>query len=108
MTSLTLLSPTGEPLATLTLPPGESVMQAALRANINGIEAECGGCLSCATCHVYVRGAVGNLSDPADEEINMLDFVAAERLESSRLSCQLFGSDALKELVVGLPCRQVA
>jgi len=106
-TTVTLLSPQGEPAATVLVTAGESVMRAALHADVQGIEAECGGCLSCATCHVYVREVVGELPSPTQEEVGMLEFVAAERRAESRLSCQLLGSGALKQLVVQLPDRQV-
>ena len=107
MTTVTLLSPRGETVATLPVGPGQSVMLAAVQGNVDGIEAECGGCLSCATCHVYVRQVDGELPPPAGDEVAMLDFVAAERRPGSRLSCQLVGGAALRSLVVELPERQV-
>lgn len=85
---------------------GSTVMEAAIRNDIKGIDAECGGACSCATCHVYVdeawRDAVGAAS--AMEE-DMLDFASDVR-ENSRLSCQISVSDALDGLVVRTPKRQ--
>ncbi|MCG8441353.1 MAG: 2Fe-2S iron-sulfur cluster-binding protein [Caulobacterales bacterium] len=80
-----------------------SVMENALKNNIAGIDADCGGACACATCHVYVdpawREKVGG---PSDMESDMLDF-ASERRENSRLSCQIELTDELDGLVVRLP-----
>lgn len=85
---------------------GSTVMEAAIRNGVKGIDAECGGACSCATCHVYVddawRAAVGPAS--AMEE-DMLDFASDVR-ENSRLSCQISVSDALDGLIVRTPKRQ--
>jgi 2Fe-2S ferredoxin len=78
---------------------GVSVMLAAVRNGVSGIEGECGGCLDCATCHVYVDEAqMGALALPNDDEIELLATVAAPRKPTSRLSCQLkppFPTDTL-------------
>lgn len=86
---------------------GTSVMEAALLNNLRGVEGECGGCLSCATCHVYVdpESAAG-LLPPDDEELELLEGVAADRLPSSRLGCQVLITDRLVGLVVTIPDRQ--
>jgi 2Fe-2S ferredoxin len=69
---------------------GASVMLAAVRNGVPGIEGECGGCLDCATCHVYVDEAqVDGLPPPQPDELELLGSVAATRRSSSRLSCQL-------------------
>lgn len=106
-TTVTFLSPLSEPVGTVLVAVGESVMHAAVQADVQGIEAECGGCLSCATCHVYVLQFVGELLSPTQEEVGMLEFVAADRRAESRLSCQLLGREALEKLVIQLPDRQV-
>ncbi len=86
---------------------GASVMETAVRANLRGIDAECGGSCSCATCHVYVEDAFLDLLDPPDDlESEMLEGVAAERLPGSRLSCQLFMTAALDGLTVRVPPTQ--
>ena len=87
---------------------GTSVMENAIRNNLRGIEAECGGSCSCATCHVYVDEAfVDRLPPPDDMESELLDGVAAERRPTSRLSCQLTVSDALEGLTVRIPSTQI-
>ncbi|WP_246856643.1 2Fe-2S iron-sulfur cluster-binding protein [Acetobacter vaccinii] len=87
--------------------PGVSVMQLAIQENIRGIDAECGGACACATCHVYIDEAhIPLLPAPADDEAEMLDGVAAERRETSRLACQVIVSDALDGMVIEVPERQ--
>jgi len=81
--------------------PGWSVMEI-IRDNDLPIEAACGGCCACATCHVYVDPAwTEKLSEVGDEEELMLD-EAYEVQETSRLSCQLKWSDELDGLKVTL------
>ena len=86
---------------------GATVMEAAIRNAIPGIEAECGGACACATCHVYVdeawRAATGS---PEQMEEDMLDFAFDVRGES-RLSCQIKVTDALDGLVVRIPEKQI-
>ncbi|MFT8276879.1 2Fe-2S iron-sulfur cluster-binding protein [Kerstersia gyiorum] len=83
---------------------GASVMETAIHNNIRGIDAECGGCCSCATCHVYVADAdISRLPAPDDMEDELLDGVASERQPGSRLSCQLILTDALDGLTVRVP-----
>lgn len=87
--------------------PGTSVMQAATDNGIAGILADCGGQRQCATCHVYlVAPAPTELPAMTDDEDEMLDITACERDEASRLSCQLFATTDLDEMVVELPERQ--
>jgi ferredoxin, 2Fe-2S len=87
--------------------PGQSLMQAAVNANVHGIEAECGGLLTCATCHVYVREPfAGTLPPPAEDELGMLEFTASPRQPNSRLSCQITLEPALDGLTVDLPPTQ--
>ena len=85
---------------------GLSVMEGAVKNSIPGIDADCGGACSCATCHVYVdTNWIGKL-EPADEmELAMIDY-AVERKETSRLSCQIKVSAELDGLVVTLPASQ--
>ena len=86
---------------------GDSVMLGALQANLRGIDAECGGCLSCATCHVYVEDDwIGRVPAPDAMEMEMLDNVAAEQRPGSRLSCQLVVAPALDGLRVRIPGKQ--
>jgi 2Fe-2S ferredoxin len=85
------------------VPPGTSVMQAAVDNMIDGIVGECGGSCSCATCHCYVDPAwVEKLPKPGGMEKDMLECVL-EPKPNSRLSCQIVVTDALDGLVVHLP-----
>ena len=86
---------------------GASVMQTAIGAGVPGIVAECGGSAMCATCHVYVDPAwVDQLQAPLATELEMLECTAADRLDNSRLSCQIKATDALDGLVIRIPERQ--
>jgi ferredoxin, 2Fe-2S len=92
---------------TLQVKPAGSLMQAATAANVPGIEADCGGSLTCATCHVYVREPFASRLPPAsDDERGMLEFTASERRATSRLSCQIELTETLDGLTVDLPANQ--
>jgi 2Fe-2S ferredoxin len=89
---------------TLEIKPGQSLMQAAISNNVKGIEADCGGLLTCATCHVYVREPFANrLELPTEDEMGMLEFTASPRRANSRLSCQIKLTQELDGLAVDLP-----
>ncbi len=82
---------------------GATVMETAIRNNIPGIEADCGGACACATCHVYVDEAwLLKTGDKGSMEESMLDFAEDVR-PTSRLSCQIKVTDALDGLVVTTP-----
>jgi 2Fe-2S ferredoxin len=82
---------------------GDSVMVTAVNNGIEGIIAECGGAASCATCHVIVAPEwYAKLPEPQSIEKDMLEF-AAERTDTSRLSCQIKVSDDIDGLVVTVP-----
>ena len=86
---------------------GLSVMEGAIQNNIPGIDADCGGGMACATCHVYVKEDWFNkLPEKAEGEDDMLD-QAYEPSPSSRLSCQIIVSNELDGLVVHLPEKQL-
>jgi ferredoxin, 2Fe-2S len=86
---------------------GTSVMLGALLNNVPGIEAECGGACSCATCHVYVdESFLAKLPPMQADEDEMLTGTAAERRPNSRLSCQIPMCDELAGLRVAMPERQ--
>lgn len=105
MTKVTFIQPSGQS-RTLEASDGDSVMQVAVRHQLPGIDAECGGACSCATCHVYVDEAwLAKLAPPSEVETAMLDFVEA-LASGSRLGCQIKLTDALDGLVVRLPRRQ--
>ncbi len=87
--------------------PGYSVMQGAVQNQVRGIIAECGGSMSCATCHVYVDPAwVDRVGKKSDTEASLLEEVC-DPLPNSRLSCQLKVTDELDGLIVRLPQKQI-
>ena len=87
------------------VPEGENVMHGALYNGVEGIIGECGGALSCATCHCYIDEAwVDAVGGPASEiEAELLEQASGEIRPSSRLSCQIEMTDALDGLIVRLP-----
>ena len=85
---------------------GLSVMEGAIQNDIPGIDADCGGAMACATCHVYVEEKwFDKLSKAEDAEIDMID-MAHEPKKNSRLSCQIIVSDELDGLEVTTPEKQ--
>lgn len=87
--------------------PGQSLMQAAVDANVPGIQADCGGLLTCATCHVVVPANWQAQLPPMDsDEDGMLAFTAQTREPGSRLACQIMLSEVLDGLQVTLPASQ--
>jgi 2Fe-2S ferredoxin len=86
---------------------GQSLMDAAVAAGVDGIAADCGGMLTCATCHVMVAEPFASLLPPADaEEQAMLAFTATPPTPASRLSCQIILRAELEGLTVELPASQ--
>ena len=91
---------------TIDVENGLSVMEGAVQNNIPGIDADCGGGMACATCHVYVKEEwLNKLDKPEDAEQDMID-MAFEPKKNSRLSCQLIVSDKLDGLTVTTPSKQ--
>ena len=85
---------------------GLTVMEGAVQNDIPGIDADCGGGMACATCHVYVKEDWWDkLPAKEDGEEDMLD-MAYEPNKFSRLSCQIIVSDELEGLVVNIPEKQ--
>jgi 2Fe-2S ferredoxin len=92
----------------LDAPVGATVRNLALANGVEGILGECGGELMCASCHVYVDEAfVDQLPPLREEEDEMLESAASERLANSRLSCQIAITDELDGLLVRLPPEQL-
>jgi len=88
---------------TVEVKPGLSVMEGAVKNNIPGIDADCGGACACATCHVHVDDAwLAKTGGKSAMEESMLDFAEGVD-ENSRLSCQIRVSDELDGLVVRMP-----
>ena len=105
MAKITYVEHSGK-LHTIQVQNGLTVMEGAVQNNILGIDADCGGSMACATCHVYVKEEWFNkLPKKEDGEEDMLD-MAYEPNKFSRLSCQLTVSDELEGLVVNLPVKQ--
>ncbi|TDQ83017.1 2Fe-2S ferredoxin [Dongia mobilis] len=103
MPKVTWIQPSGEKV-TADVPAGHNLMEAAVANNVPGVIGECGGCLSCATCHVYVDAEWSDRAGPPGEmENDMLEVTAAERRGTSRLSCQLIAGDALDGIVLHVP-----
>ena len=91
---------------TIEVQNGLTVMEGAVQNNVPGIDADCGGSMACATCHVYVKEEWFNkLPKKEDGEEDMLD-MAYEPNKFSRLSCQLTVSDELEGVIVNLPEKQ--
>ncbi len=86
---------------------GQTLMKAAVSAGIDAIAADCGGTLSCATCHVRLTDAGwATLPPPAADEQAMLEMTAEPAQAGSRLSCQVVLQPAHDGLAVQLPARQ--
>lgn len=85
------------------VPVGLSLMEGAIRDDVPGIIAECGGMCSCATCHVHVEASWrARLEEPGLDELDLLDGLP-DRREGSRLSCQIAMTDELDGIVVHVP-----
>ena len=85
---------------------GLTVMEGAVQNDVPGIDADCGGGMACATCHVYVKEDwIDKLPLKEDGEEDMLD-MAFEPKSNSRLSCQITVSDELDGLIVNIPSKQ--
>ena len=105
MSKITYIDSSGNS-KTIDVENGLSVMEGAVQNNIPGIDADCGGGMACATCHVYVKEEwLDKLPTKEDGEEDMLD-MAFEPKNNSRLSCQLIVSDELDGLEVNIPSKQ--
>ncbi len=107
MPTIVYIEPDGQRKA-IQVEAGANVMRTAVGNGVDGIVAECGGAAMCATCHVYVAEEGAELLPPVGEvENEMLESAAAERRDSSRLSCQLNVTSHIETLVVRIPDRQM-
>mgnify|MGYP001287107870 FL=1 len=105
MSKITYIESSGKS-HTVDVKNGLTVMEGAIQNDIPGIDADCGGGMSCATCHVYVKeNWFDKMPKKEDGEDDMLD-MAFEPNKFSRLSCQIIISDELEGLVVNLPAKQ--
>ena len=106
MPKITYIDSTGNK-KTINVENGLSIMEGAIQNNIPGIDADCGGGMACATCHVYVKEEWFNkLIKAEDGEQDMID-MAFEPKKNSRLSCQLIVTDELDGLEVTTPSKQI-
>ena len=105
MPKITYIEHTGK-THTIDVQNGLTVMEGAVQNDIPGIDADCGGGMACATCHVYVKEDWWDkLPNKEDGEEDMID-MAYEPNKFSRLSCQIIVSDELDGLIVNTPSKQ--
>ena len=105
MSKITYIESSGKS-HTVDVKNGLTVMEGAIQNDIPGIDADCGGGMSCATCHVYVKeNWFDKLPKKEDGEDDMLD-MAFEPNKFSRLACQITATDELDGLVVKMPSKQ--
>jgi 2Fe-2S ferredoxin len=105
MAKITFEEPDGKE-RTVDMANGQSIMEGAVKAMVAGIDADCGGACSCATCMVYVAAEwQDRLPAKQSVEEQMLEFCPLVQ-ESSRLTCQIPVTDALDGLVVKVPPSQ--
>jgi|TARA_B110001452_G_scaffold184484_1_gene155058 ferredoxin, 2Fe-2S len=91
---------------TVEVDSGLSVMEGAIQNNVEGIDADCGGSMACATCHVYVPEKwFDKLEKPQDAEQDMID-MAYEPKKNSRLSCQIIVSPEIDGIEINTPLKQ--
>ena len=83
--------------------PGNTVMQTAAINAVPGIEADCGGGCSCATCHVFIDSAWVDVVGPANPTEDAMLSLASERKKNSRLSCQIVVTEDMDGLIVTTP-----
>tara|TARA_B110001450_G_scaffold213566_1_gene205982 strand:+ start:122 stop:442 length:321 start_codon:yes stop_codon:yes gene_type:complete len=105
MTKITYIDKQGNS-KTIDVDNGLTVMEGAIQNDIPGIDADCGGSMACATCHVYVEEKwLDKIPKSEEAEVDMID-MAFEPKKNSRLSCQLIVSDELNGLTVTTPEKQ--
>ena len=103
MANITWVTEDGNKI-TVDVKDGLNLMEAATANNVPHIEGECGGCLSCATCHVFVDEAwLAKTGEVDDVEDTMLEMTDVEREPNSRLSCQIVASPELDGLILRVP-----
>ena len=91
---------------TIEVEKGLSVMEGAIQNDIPGIDADCGGSMACATCHVYVDEEwYDKLPKAVEAEIDMID-MAYEPKKNSRLSCQIIDTDDIDGVTLTTPKKQ--
>ena len=105
MTKINYIDHTGNKLE-VDVENGLTVMEGAIQNEVPGIDADCGGSMACATCHVYVEDSwFSKIPKPEDAEKDMID-MAYEPKKNSRLSCQIIVSEEIDGLTVTTPEKQ--
>lgn len=105
MVAITFITPDGDK-QTINAEPGQTVMEAAISADIDGILADCGGSMVCGTCHAFVPPQWQcQLPEQSDMEVELLDYVP-EPAPNGRLTCQITVTDALEGITFQLPACQ--
>ena len=105
MSKITYIESSGKS-HTVDVKNGLTVMEGAIQNDIPGIDADCGGSMACATCHVYVEETwFDKLPKVEEAEVDMID-MAYEPKKNSRLSCQIIVTDELDGLIVTTPEKQ--
>ncbi|CUH80627.1 2Fe-2S iron-sulfur cluster-binding protein [Tropicibacter naphthalenivorans] len=103
MIDITFIQPDGSQ-KTVAAKAGHTIMETAQAHGIDGVIAECGGSMACATCHVFLDDIALTAAGPAsDSEDDMLEFAATPRADNSRLSCQVTVTDALNGAQITIP-----
>ena len=102
MPKITLIEFNGQD-HTIEAEPGKSLMQNAIDNAVPGIDADCGGACACGTCHCLVEGNWGEAAGEADAMEEAMLGMRPDRLEASRLSCQIQVTDTMDGMVVRLP-----
>ena len=105
MPKITFIDQKGD-LKTIDIENGLTVMEGAVQNSVSGIDADCGGSMACATCHVYVEDSWFNKIPKAEDAENDMIDMAYNPKKNSRLSCQIIVSDELDGLVVTTPEKQ--
>lgn len=104
---ITFVSPLGEE-RTVEAPRGLSLLEVARDNGIEGLDAECGGACSCATCHVMIPLEwMARLGSPMMTEDDLLQILGEHREPGSRLACQIITSDMLDGIKVRVPAQQI-
>ncbi len=107
MINVTFINASGEK-TTAQAEAGDNIMETAIENDIEGIVAECGGSMMCATCHVYVDEAYADkLPERTEAETEMLECAATECKSNSRLSCQVEITPEMEGMIIHLPEAQI-
>lgn len=102
MPTVTYITPEREKL-TVEAPIGETLMEIAVKNNVDGIDADCGGACACATCHIIFNPLdMGKVGYADEDESALLDFLNARKM-GSRLSCQILMKEELDGITVEVP-----